>query len=143
MKYYVPAWMDESIGMSRPIEKYEYGLFIAPEEAWMFCLKDANAGETERTITVSETDDIMYSMIFVTYNDGTVGVHFVKEATLRNYFRDQTFVCEYIDSFHMHPPFICLHYITFRSFWKVTKSPKMPEITFLFRKYCFSTANHV
>lgn len=100
MNYYVPAWMDESIGMNRPIEKYEYGLFIAPEEEWMFCLKDANAGETERTITVSETDDIMDSMIFVTYNDGTVGVHFVKEATLKNYFRDQTFVREYIDSLY-------------------------------------------
>lgn len=101
MKYYVPTWIDESIGMNRPIQKYNYGLFMAPEEAWMFCLKDANAGDAERTITVSETDDIMYSMIFVTYNDGTFGVHFVMEADIFKYFNNKTFVREYIDSIYI------------------------------------------
>lgn len=101
MDYYVPAWMDESIGMTRPIQTYNYGLFMTPEEAWMFCLKDANAGDAERTVTVSETDDIMYSMIFVTYDDGTIGVHFVMKAVMSNYFNNKTFVRDYIDSIYV------------------------------------------
>lgn len=97
MKYYVPAWMDESIGMNRPIETYRYGMFYAPEEAWMFCLKDANAGDAERTVTVSETDDILDSIIFVTYEDETFATHFVKEVTLIKYFNEQEYVRSYID----------------------------------------------
>lgn len=101
MKYYVPAWLDESIGMSRPVETYRYGLFPSPEEAWMFCLKDANNGTAEREITVCETDDIMDSVIFVTYSDRTFGTHFVKEASIIGYFKDQSFVTEYISSMYV------------------------------------------
>ena len=100
MEYYVPAERYVSDTHECTEETYYYGLFYSPEEAWMFCEKDANDVRVPHTTTVMEENDIFNCKIKTEYPDGSYTEHFVKHANIFNYFKNKTSVKNYIDSLY-------------------------------------------
>lgn len=100
MKYYVPAERYVTNVHADVFENYLYGLFYSPEEAWMFCLKVAEDVKVPHTTTVKEEDKIFKCKIKTEYSDGTYTEHFVMEADVFKYFRNQVSVRNYIDSLY-------------------------------------------
>ena len=100
MDYYVPAERYVTDVHECTGENYRYGLFYSPEEAWMFCMKDAYDIRNPHTTTTEEEDNIFNCKIRTEYSDGTYTEHFVKRANVFNYFNNKTFVRNYIDSLY-------------------------------------------
>ena len=100
MDYYVPTERYVTNVHEYTGENYRYGLFYSPEEAWMFCMKDADDVKNPHTTTIKEEDNIFNCKIRTEYPDGTYTEHFVKKADIFKYFKNKTSVREYIDSLY-------------------------------------------
>ena len=100
MDYYVPSQRYVTNVHEYTASSDMYGLFHSPEEAWMFCMKEADDVRVPHTTTVIEENDIFNCIIRTEYPDGTYTDRFVKKADIFNYFRNKVSVRNYIHSLY-------------------------------------------